>query len=67
MTKNIGYGAVPRGYDRAKAYLCFRQWTDRIFEFRGARHGDEVSRALLLASFNNGYVEGSAELLDACG
>jgi hypothetical protein len=38
-----------------------------LFQFKGARHRDDISRALLLASFNNSYVEGSAELLDACG
>jgi hypothetical protein len=67
MTKNIDYGAIPRSKDRAKAYLFFKERVEGLFQFRGARHGDDVVRSLLLASFNNGYVESSAELLDACG
>jgi len=67
MSNNIGYGAVPRGYDRAKAYLFFKGRMDGLFQFKGARHGDDVVRAVLLASFNGSYVEGSAELLDLCG
>lgn len=64
---NLSYGAIPREYDRAKAYLFFRERIEGLFQFKGARHGDDVVRSLLLASFNNGYVEGSAGLLDACG
>jgi len=67
MNHNIGYGTVPRSHDRARVYLFLKERVDGIFQFRGARHGDDVVRALLLASFNNGYVEGSAELLDLCG
>jgi len=67
MTNNLSYGAIPREYDRAKAYLFFRERIEGLFQFKGARHGDDVVRSLLLASFNNGYVEGSAGLLDACG
>jgi len=67
MDTILGYRAVPRSYDRAKAYLFFKERVDGIFQFKGARHGDDVVRALLLASFNNSYVEGSADLLDLCG
>jgi putative transposase len=67
MTNNLSYGAIPREYDRAKAYLFFRERIDGLFQFKGARHGDDVVRALLLASFNNSYIEGSSDLLDACG
>ena len=67
MDTTLGYGAVPRSHDRARAYLFLKERVDGIFQFRGARHGDDVVRSLLLASFNNGYVEGSAGLLDACG
>jgi hypothetical protein len=67
MTQNIDYGAAHRSKDRAKAYLFFKERVEGLFQFRGARHGDDVVRSLLLASFNNGYVESSAELLDACG
>jgi len=67
MTHNLSYGAIPREHDRAKAYLFFRERIEGLFQFKGARHGDDVVRSLLLASFNNSYVEGSAGLLDACG
>ncbi|MGQ9514450.1 MAG: transposase [Thermoproteota archaeon] len=64
---NTGYGTVPRSHDRARAYLFLKGRVDGIFQFKGARHGDDVVRSLLLASFNNGYVEGSTGLIDACG
>jgi hypothetical protein len=67
MSHNIGYGTSPRSHDRARADLFLKERVDGIFQFRGARRGDDVVRFLLLASFNNGYIEGSAGLLDACG
>jgi len=67
MTNYLSYGAIPRSHDRAKVYLFFKERIEGLFQFKGARHGDDVVRALLLASFNNSYVEGSANLLDACG
>jgi len=33
--KLFNYGSIPRGSDRAKVYLYFREQADRIFEFRG--------------------------------
>lgn len=60
-------GAIPRQQDRAKAYLCFKKWTSRFFEFKAARHGDGTVRVMLLASLNHSYVEGSADCLDLCG
>lgn len=68
--KNVSifsYGAIPRKCDRAKAYLYFKNLAGRLFKFRGARHGDDVVRVVLLASLNNSYVEGSAMVLDLCG
>lgn len=65
--KIFSYGSVPRGCDRAKAYLYFKGWVGRLFEFNGARSEDDLVRVVLLASLNNGYVEGSAKLLDLCG
>jgi len=59
---NLGYGAVPRSYDRARSYLFFKGRVGGLFQFKGARHGDDVVRSLLLASFNKSYVEGSAKL-----
>jgi len=67
MTNNLSYEAVPREYDRAKAYLFFNECLEGLFQFREARHGDDVVRSLFLASFNNSYVESSSELLDLCG
>jgi len=63
----FSYGVIPRKCDRAKAYLYFKGWASRFFEFEGARSEDELVRVVLLASLNNGYVEGSAKLLDLCG
>lgn len=63
----FSHGTIPRKIDRAKAYLYFKEWTGRLFEFKGARCGDDVVRVVLLASLNNGYVEGSAETLGLCG
>jgi hypothetical protein len=63
----FNYGAIPRKCDRAKAYLYFKRWAGRFFEFEGARSEDCVVRVVLLASLTNGYVEGSANLLDLCG
>jgi hypothetical protein len=63
----FSYGSIPRRCDRAKAYLYFKEWTGKLFEFKGTRRKDDVVRVLLLASLNNGYVEGSAQLLDVCG
>jgi hypothetical protein len=65
--KIFSYGLIPRGSDRAKAYLYFREWADRLFEFKGVRCGGSVVRVVLLACVNNGYVEGSAKLLGVCG
>jgi len=45
----------------------FKECLEGLFQFRGARHRDDVVRSLLLTSFNNSYVEGSANLLDVCG
>ena len=39
----------PRSYDRAKVYLYLKEWASRLFEFKGARNGDDVVRAMLLA------------------
>jgi len=64
--KLFNYGSV-RGSDRAKAYLYFREWADRLFEFKDARCGEDLVRVVLLACVNNGYVEGSAKLLNVCG
>ena len=65
--KIFSYGLIPRGSDRAKAYLYFGEWADRLFEFKGVRCGGSVVRVFLLACVNNGYVEGSAKLLGVCG
>ena len=65
--KIFSYGAIPRKCDRAKAYLYFKGWAGKFFEFERARREEDVVRVVLLASLNNGYVEGSAKLLDLCG
>jgi hypothetical protein len=66
-TYNLSYGAVPKSQDSAKAYLFFMERLEGLFRFKGARHGDDVVRSLLLASFNKSYVESSAEFLDVYG
>jgi len=63
----FSYGVIPRKCDRAEAYLYFKGWASRFFKFEGARSEDELVRVVLLASLNNGYVEGSAKRLDLCG
>jgi len=57
MANKLSYGAVPRSHDRAKAYLFFKERINGLFQFKGARHGDDVVRVLLLASFSNSYFE----------
>jgi hypothetical protein len=63
----INYGTIPRRSDRAKLYLCIKEQAIGLFNFKDARKSDDVVRVLLLASLNNGYVEGSAQLLNVCG
>ena len=47
--------------------MYFKSQTARLFEFKGARRGNDVVRVVLLAALNNGYVEGSADYLGLCG
>jgi hypothetical protein len=63
----IGFGAVPRKMDKAKAYLYFKSQAQSFFDFGEARNTEDVFRVTLLASLNNGYVEGSADILSLCG
>jgi len=58
---------VPRTCDRGKAYVYFKGWVGRLFEFERARQEDDVVRVVLLASLNSGCVEGSAKILGVCG
>jgi len=66
-TSFVGFGAIPRKRDRAKAYLYFKNQARSLFDFREARNAEDVFRVTLLASLNNGYVEGSADALNLCG
>jgi len=43
----FSYGVIPRKCDRAKAYLYFKGWASRFFEFEGARSEDELVRVVL--------------------
>ena len=63
----FGYGFIPRKFDRGRVYLYFKKWVGRLFRFSGARNEDNLIRVLLLASVNNGYVEGSSKFLGLCG
>jgi hypothetical protein len=63
----VGFGAVPRKRDGAKAYLYFKKQAEALFDFRGARNAEDTSRVTLLACLNNGYIEGSADTLNLCG
>ena len=62
--KIFSYGAIPRKCDRARAYLYFKGWAFRLFEFEGARREEDVIRVVLLASLNNGYVGVNRELVN---
>jgi len=66
-TSFVGFGAIPRERDNAKAYLYFKTQAKSLFEFSHARNPEEVFRVTLLASLNNDYVEGSADTLSLCG
>ena len=46
----FSYGVIPRKCDRAKAYLYFKGWASRFFEFNRARKEDDLVRVVLLAS-----------------
>ena len=63
----VSYGSIPRRCDRAKAYLYFKEWTDRLFECKNAKRKQDVARVLLAASMDNNYVEGCAQNLRICG
>jgi hypothetical protein len=63
----VGFGAIPRKRDRAKTYLYFKSQAQSLFDFREARNAEDIFRVTLLASLNNGYVEGSADILSLCG
>ena len=63
----ISYGSIPRKCDRAKTYLYLKEWADRLFEFKSIKRRDDVTRVLLLASLDKGYVEGCAQSLHVCG
>ena len=63
----VSYGAIPRKRDRAKAYLYFKDWTDRLFEDKNPKRKQDVARVLLTASLDNDYVEGCAQSLHVCG
>jgi len=61
------YSSIPRRFDRAKAYLNFKESISNAFEFKAARKSDDTIRTLLLASLDNNYVEGCAQNLRICG
>ena len=63
----VSYGSIPRRCDRAKAYLYFKDWTDRLFEGKNKKRKQDVARVLLAASMDNDYVEGCAQSLQLCG
>jgi hypothetical protein len=46
------FKSIKEGLSRENEPLSYRSW-----------YGDDVVRSLLLASFNNSYVEGSTKLL----
>lgn len=57
---------VPRGIDRSRYYITVKQTISRAMRFR-ARNNDAVLSTVILASFTNSYVEGSAGFIGACG
>ena len=61
------YSSIPRRYDKAKAYLYFKEPISNSFEPKKARRNDDTTRVLLLASLDNSYVEGCAQNLHFCG
>jgi hypothetical protein len=52
----VSYGSIPRKCDRAKAYLYFKEWTDKLFEGKNPKRKQDIARVLLAASLDNGYV-----------
>ena len=71
----VSYGSIPRRCDRAKAYLYFKDWTDRLFECKNAKRKQDVARVLLavgltikLLLFDRGcYSTALIRCLEDCG
>ena len=61
------HSSIPKQRNKAQAYLYFKESISSFLEFKGARKSDDTIRTLLLASLDNGYVEGCAQNLHACG
>jgi hypothetical protein len=47
--------------------LYFKSQAQSFFDFKEARNTENILRVTLLASLNNGYIEGSANTLNLCG
>jgi hypothetical protein len=54
MTQKPSYEAISMSKGRAKAH--FKERLEGLFQFKVARHVNDVVRALLLASFNKSYI-----------
>jgi hypothetical protein len=63
----IDFGAVPRKKDKTQTYVYFKSQAESLFDFREARNAKDICRVTILSSLNNGYVEGSADMLNLCG
>jgi len=61
------YSSIPRSYDRAKAYLNFKETLNNFIQLKNPKKSDDTIRTLLLASLDHGYVEGCAQNLHLCG
>ncbi len=61
------YSSIPRRYDRAKAYLYFKETLRPFLELKGTRKTNDTTRVLLLAALDKSYVEGCAQNIHVCG
>lgn len=61
------YSAIPRRYDKLKAYLYFKEKIGSFIQSKGTRKTQDTTRVLLLAALDKGYVEGCAQNLHVCG
>jgi hypothetical protein len=61
------YSTIPKRYDRAKAYLYFKETISSFIQLKNPRRTDETTRVLLLVSLDKAYIEGCAQNLHLCG
>jgi hypothetical protein len=61
------YSTIPRRYDKAKAYLYFKETISSFFQFKSVKKSNDTIKTLLLASIDKSYVEGCAQNLHVCG